>query len=231
MKAMIFAAGLGTRLRPLTNDLPKALVPYKGKPLLQIVIEKLSKQGVTDFVINVHYFAEKIIRFLNKNENFGQNIEISHEKDSLLETGGGLFYAKKYFSYEDFIIHNVDILSDIDIAKFYDYHKNNNSIVTLAVQKRDSSKMLYFNEQDKCLCKWKNEKTLEEKISRQCNNALPFAFSGIHVVNTKIFDFMNSGAYSIIETYLKAAKTEKITFFDHSNTFWRDMGRPENFID
>lgn len=228
MKAMIFAAGLGTRLRPLTNDKPKALVPYKGKPLIQIVIENLKRQGIDEFVVNVHHFAPKVIDFITEMNNFNAKIQISDETDILLETGGGLHKASKYLKNNTFLIYNVDILSNINIKSLIEHHKKSNSIATLAVQKRESSKRLYFNN-DGFLVKWKNEKTGEEKISRQCNKSLPFAFSGIHVVEPKIFNYMEHGVYSIIETYLLVAKTQKITFFDHTNTLWRDMGKPESF--
>ena len=226
---MIFAAGLGTRLRPLTNDIPKALVPYKGKPLLQLVIENISSYGFDEIIVNVHHFAPKVVDFLEKNDFFGKNIIISDETDLLRDTGGGLFYAKKYFKYEPFLVHNVDILSSLNLKKLYNNHLKNNSIATLAVQNRESSRRLYFNDNNE-LCKWKNELTGEEKPARNCQNSpKPYAFSGIQVISPKFFNYMQSGVYSIIETYLLAAKTEKITFFDHSGEDWADMGRPENF--
>lgn len=228
MKGMIFAAGLGTRLYPITKSIPKALAQYNNKPLLQHVIEKITKAGFDEIIVNVHHFAQKVIEFL-ENNNFHQNIIISEETDLLLETGGGLFKAAKYFRNEAFLVHNVDILSDIDLRQMYEYHLKNNSIATLAVQNRESGKRLYFNEEN-ALCKWKNEKTGEEKPARNCGvNAKPFAFSGIHVIDSKIFSFMHEGKYSIIDTYLKAAQTEKITFFDHTGGKWADMGKPESF--
>lgn len=229
MKAMIFAAGLGTRLRPLTNNLPKALVPYKGKPLLQVVIEKLKSFGFDTLIINVHHFADKIIDFLEKNNYFDTEIIISDERRKLLDTGGGLYFARKYFD-EDFLIHNVDIISDIDLKKLAEYHKKNTFLATLAVQNRASNKKLYFDSENN-LCKWKNEITAEEKIARNCQISRGFAFSGIHFVSPRIFEYMSNGVYSIIETYLKAAVNENIKCFDHSDDFWRDMGKPESFLD
>jgi len=231
MKALIFAAGLGTRLSPLTKDKPKALVPYKGKPLLQIVIEKLATFGINEFVVNVHHFAPKVKQFLEENNNFGQKIEISDETNLLLETGGGLQKASVFLKNEPFLVHNVDILSDINITELIKHHNKSNAIATLAVQNRPSWKRLYFDQNDGYLCKWKNERTGEEKPVRSCSKASPFAFSGIHVINPEIFNFMKPGAYSIIDTYLQVAETEKITFFNHDKTFWRDMGRPESFVD
>jgi len=226
---MIFAAGLGTRLKHLTNDIPKALVPYKGKPLLQITIENLKAQGFDDIIVNVHHFSQKIKFFLNDNNNFDTKITISDETDKLLETGGGLFYASKLFDNKPFLVHNVDILSSIDLKELYNFHINSNATATLAVQNRNSSKKLYFSKKG-YLCKWKNEKTGEEKISLNEKNTIPFAFSGIHIINPKLFNFMQAGKYSIIETYLKCAKTEKINYFDHTNDSWRDMGTPESFL-
>lgn len=229
MKAMIFAAGLGTRLSPFTNDKPKALVPYNGIPLLQIVIQNLAKQGINEFIINIHHFASKVKNFLAENNNFNQTVTISDETDLLLETGGGLQKVANLLDDSPFLVHNVDILSDINIKQLINKHLKNNALATLAVQNRKSSKKLYFNKTDGFLCKWKNEKTNQEKHARKCENPIPFAFSGIHVIDPKIFEYMKPGVYSIIDTYLTAAKFEKITFFDHSNTFWRDMGKPESF--
>ncbi len=229
MKAMIFAAGLGTRLKLLTNNIPKALVPYKNKPLLQIVIEHVSKFGFDDIIINVHHFADKVIKFLDDNDNFNLKISISDESDLLLETGGGLFKAKDFFDDNPFLVYNVDILSTINLKNLYNYHIENKSFVTLAVQNRNSDKKLYFND-NKELCFWKNEKTGKIKPAKKCLSIpKPFAFSGIHIINPKIFNYMQSGVYSIIDTYLKVAKKEKIIYFDHSNDEWKDMGKPENF--
>ncbi len=230
MKAMILSAGLGTRLRPLTNDKPKALVEYKSKPLLEIVIKKLINQGFNEFVINIHHFGQKIIDFLSKKNYFNKKIIISDERNKLLDTGGGIYKAKDFFKDEDFLVHNVDILSDINIKNIYKKHKKTKSLATLAVQKRKSSKKLYFNDNDESLCKWKNEKTGEEKTAKTCKKEKTgFAFSGIHLLNTQIFEYMQPGVYSIIDTYLLAAKKNKITFFDHSTDFWRDMGKRSSF--
>ncbi len=229
MKAMIFAAGLGTRLRPLTNNLPKALVPYKGKPLLQIVIENLKIYGFDTLIINVHHFADKIIEFLEKNDYFNTKIIISDERNKLMDTGGGLYFARKYFD-DDFLIHNVDIISDINLKKLADFHKKYSPLATLAVQDRESNKKLYFDTRNN-LCKWKNEVTGEEKIARNCDKSVGFAFSGIHFVSPRIFKYMSEGVYSIIDTYLKAAENEEIKYFDHTGDSWRDMGKPESFSD
>lgn len=223
MKAIIFSAGLGTRLKPLTNDKPKALVMYEGKTLLQRAIEKLSRAGFEELVVNVHHFSEQIIEFLNDNDNFGQKIHISDETDSLLDTGGGLYKASKYFD-EPFLLYNVDIFSDINLREMFAYHTGSDNLATLAVQSRLSNKRLYFDRSTMSLCKWRNEVTGEEKVVRNSHSCISFAFSGIHVASPQLFDFMESGKYSIIDTYLLAAKTAKISYFDHSSGFWRDMG-------
>jgi NDP-sugar pyrophosphorylase family protein len=229
MKAMIFAAGLGTRLKPLTNNLPKALVEYKGKSLLQITIEKLIEVNISEVIINIHHFGDKVINFLKENKNFGLKIHISDEQNLLLDTGGGLKKAEIFFSDAPFLIHNVDIISTLNIKEFIKNH-NQNNLATLAVQKRKSNKYLYFDE-NQYLCKWKDVKTGEEIISRDNTQKLiPLAFSGIHIINPEIFKFMQNGVYSIIKTYLELAKTHKITYFDHSNDEWSDMGKPECFI-
>jgi len=229
MKAMIFAAGLGTRLKPLTDNLPKALVSFRGKSLLQITIEKLKKAGFTEIVVNVHHFADKVVDFLKKNNNFDIKIHISDERELLLDTGGGLQKAKEYFVDEPFLVHNVDIISSLNISEFIKNHDNNN-LATLAVQKRNSNKYLFFDEKQ-YLCKWKDINTGDEIISRDnFENIFPYAFSGIHIINPIIFQYMQSGVYSIIKTYLELAKTHKITYFDHSADEWSDMGKPECFI-
>lgn len=231
MKAMIFAAGLGTRLKPMTDNLPKALVIYKSKPLLQYIIEKIAALGINDIVVNVHHFGVLIQDFLAQNKNFGLNILLSDERDLLLDTGGGLFKAQNFLANDNFIVHNVDIMSELNLNSLIEHHINSDSLATLAVQNRKTDKRLYFDNETKSLTKWKNEITGQEKIAQNAEKLTGFAYSGIFVAEPKIFQFMHSGVYSIIDTFLKAAQTEKITYFDHSGTFWRDMGKPESFLD
>lgn len=231
MKAMIFAAGLGTRLQPITNNIPKALVPYKNKPLLQITIEKLIDAGINEIIINVHHFSNQIIDFLYKNNNFNAKIIISDETNQLLDTGGGLFNAKDFLNNSNFLVHNVDIISDLNLNELIEHHYNSQSIATLAVQDRHSDKKLYFDTQSNCLCFWRNEHTGQEKKARKCTKTQGFAYSGIFVANSNIFNFMQEGVYSIIDTFLLVAQNNKISYFDHSNTFWRDMGKPASFLD
>ncbi len=231
MKAMIFAAGLGTRLRPLTNDRPKALVEYRGKPLLQHVLERLKSYGFTDIVINIHHFAGQIIEFLENNRNFGLNIKISDERDSLLDTGGGLYKAKDLLGTDEpFLVHNVDIISDLDLGTFYRSFNPARQIALLATGDRQSDRKLIFSQKTGYLCGWKNLKTGEQIIARKdCPAPLELAFNGIHVISPRIFNYMQPGKYSIIKTYLEIAGKENIGYYLHTGQ-WKDMGRPEAFV-
>ena len=224
---MIFAAGLGTRLRPHTNDRPKALVEVGGKTLLQHVIERLKNAGVSEVIINVHHFADKVEDYLKSKEDFGLKIHISDERDLLLETGGGLKKAQKYLDgNEPFIVHNTDILTDFDLRKMYEESLNNQAIATLAVRNRDTSRYLLFSKKTKKLTGWKNIKTGEIKNARRAKNPLSLAFSGVSVLHPRIFDFMlDEAAFSVIPVLLKAAETENIFSFQHDDSFWLDVGK------
>ncbi len=229
MKAMILAAGKGTRLQPLTNDRPKALVEIQGKPLLEIILLKLKKSGFTDIIINVHHFAEQIIDFVNKND-FGINIEISDEREKLLDSGGGILKAKDFFVGEKaFLVHNVDILSDLDLFALYDAHINSPAIATLAVKERPTSRQLIFDLEGK-LCQWKNVQTGEIKQAVEpFGAAIPYAFSGIYMLSTDIFKHMpNKQVFSIIDVFLQLAKENHlIRAYVHNYSKWYDMGRYE----
>jgi len=233
MKVLIFAAGLGTRLKHLTKNKPKALVEFNGKPILEHLILKLKTQGFNDFVINVHHFANQIETFLKENEYFNSSFEISDEREMLLETGGGLLKAKPFLlNSENFIIYNADIFSDINLAKLVSEHKKNKALATLAVQERETSRKLIFNEENE-LCQWKNFKTNEIKIAKETNSKLTaWAFTGIHIVNNQIFKHITeTGKFSIIDLYLRLAKNHKISAYESNHTFWFDLGKPENIKD
>ena len=223
---MILAAGKGTRLQPLTNNIPKALVEIHGKPLLDIVINKLKNYGFTDVIVNIHHFADKIIDYIEQ-KDFGINIEISDERDQLLDTGGGILKAKWFFEGTDaFLVYNVDILSDINLYDLYKAHVNSNAIATMAVKKRHTSRQLLFDSEG-FLCQWKNVETGEIKTARAALGELnPLAFSGIHVLDTKIFDhIVETGRFSIIDTYLRLANSFDIKSYIHNHSKWFDMGR------
>ncbi|MFV0192874.1 nucleotidyltransferase family protein [Empedobacter falsenii] len=231
MKAMIFAAGLGTRLKPFTENHPKALAIVNGKPLLQRNIEYLKSFGIDEIVINVHHFADQIIEFLEENNYFGIKITISDETDQVLETGGGLVKAKTNFD-EDFLVMNVDILTDLHLTNFIKAHQENKALVTLAVSDRNSSRKLYFNDK-KELKGWQNLKTQEEiKAVDSLDGLNDLAFSGIHVINPALFDkITETGKFSIMKVYMDLMKTESIIGFDHSGGILIDVGRPESVLE
>lgn len=227
MKALIFAAGKGTRLKPFTDSHPKALVEVNGIPLLERNIKYLQKYGINDFVINIHHFGNQIIEFLNKNNNFNSKISISEEKDELLETGGGLLFAQKHLENEEnFLIMNADILTDLPLDEFIKEHQNKRNYVTLAVSDRKSSRKLLFND-EKILRGWLNVDSGEQKLAEFNKAFKPMAFSGIHCVNQSIFKkIKRRGKFSIMEEYLDMMKTETIEGFFH-NANLIDVGKPE----
>ena len=232
MKAMIFAAGLGSRLRPLTDNTPKALIPVGGKPMLEHVILKLKAAGFDQIVINIHHLGQQIVDFLNANNNFGVEIFISDESDYLLDTGGGIKKATSFLQGDEpFLVHNVDILSNVDLRKLYDTHVQNNPLVTLLVSQRKTSRYLLFNKENK-LCGWRNHATGEIKSyypdfdPSQYNE---FAFSGIHVLSPRILDEMEewTGKFSIINFYLSICAKNDIRAYESDHLQLLDIGKPE----
>ena len=234
MKAMILAAGLGTRLRPLTNDRPKALVEVGGRTLLEITLARLREFGVREVILNVHHFADMVVDYLKANNNFGMRIEISRE-EVLLDTGGGLKKAAWFFLEdasqldEPFILHNVDVISAIDLRSLMQSHTDRQALATLAVQDRETSRYLLFNEHGE-LCGRRSAGDQEPEMVRSARQTSALAFSGIHVISPRIFSRMTEeGAFSIITAYLReAAQGEKILSFRADEYYWRDLGRPEN---
>src|SRR6185312_9847400 len=193
MKAMILAAGLGTRLKPFTDKHPKALAIVNGKTLLQRNIEYLAKYDIEDVIINVHHFPEQIIKTIKKNNGFGSNITISDESKSILETGGGLKKAAWFFKDEDesFVVMNADVLTDMDLNEMIEQHNFIKPLATLAVTSRHTSRYFLFDEIPN-LCGWKNTNTGEQKISREANKYFEKAFSGIHIISPKIFSLIKT---------------------------------------
>lgn len=227
---MIFAAGLGARLKPLTDVKPKALVEVKNIPLLEIAINKLITFGFDEIIINVHHFADMIIDFLKSKNNFGIRIEISDERDLLLNTGGGLKKASWFFDNgKPFLVYNVDILSDIDLQKMYQFHQESNSIATLAVRNRSTQRYLLIGDEN-LLCGWQNIKSGEIKNARQTISSLhQLAYSGIQIINPNVFSLMpDDKVFSIIDFYLSIAAKERITAFNHDETYWLDLGKIES---
>lgn len=228
MKAMIFAAGFGTRLKPFTLKHPKALCPVNGVPLLERNILYLKSFGITDLVINVHYFADQITSFLAKNNQFGCNIQISDETDAILETGGGLLKARPFLEDATFVVMNVDILTDLKLDQMILTHKESKALVTLAVSDRESSRKLLFND-DHLLSGWKNLSSNETRITREEKSYKEMAFSGVHLIDPKLFNLLEEqGKFSIIQPYLNLSKTNKIVSFNHSGGILIDVGRPES---
>lgn len=233
MKAMILAAGLGTRLRPLTDNLPKALVEINGHTLLEITLKRLESFGVREVVVNVHHHAEKIVEYLKSKSNFGMHIAISREADLLLDTGGGLKKAAWFFlennSPDPFLLHNVDVLSNIDLRRMAEAHKEKGTLVTLAVQERKSSRQLLFDE-DGLLCGRRKGAGSSDEIVRSSTTLQPLAFAGIHVISPRLLKLITEeGAFSIIDTYLRLAGAgEKISSFGTDQYYWRDLGRRED---
>lgn len=226
---MLLAAGLGTRLKPFTDQHPKALMKVNGKPLLQRNIEYLKKIGFSEFVINVHHFADQIQEFLKENESFGVQIQISDESEEVLETGGGLVKAKKLLGDESFLVMNADILTDLNMEDFIQFHYQNQPLVSLAVSNRESSRKLLFQDNNK-LRGWKNFTTNEEIIVSE-ENLVEKAFSGIHLINPRIFSLMpTTGKFSIMKVYMELMKNESILGFDHSGGKFVDVGRIESVL-
>jgi NDP-sugar pyrophosphorylase family protein len=215
MKAMVLAAGLGTRLRPLTDTRPKALVETGGRTLLEITLERLRASGVGDVIINVHHFADMMLEYLKEKNNFGMRIEISRE-ESLLDTGGGLKKAAWFFrdDTEPFLLHNVDVISTIDLHRMTDHHNRHAALATLAVRHRRTSRPLAF------------DKHLVLK-----GRGPGLAFSGIHVISPRLLPMLTEdGAFSIIDAYVRlASQGERILGFRADEYDWRDLGRLEEF--
>jgi NDP-sugar pyrophosphorylase family protein len=233
MKGMVLAAGLGTRLRPLTNDRPKALVEICGKTLLEITLERLRSFGVNEVIVNVHHFAEMVVGYLKSRNNFGMRIEISREDDLLLDTGGGLKKAGCFFlegeADEPFLLHNVDVISTIDLARMVEVHRKSGALATLAVQERKSSRQLLFDANGQ-LSGRRTGRDAADEIVRSASSLQPLAFSGIHVISPRLLKLITEeGAFSIIDTYLRLAEAgETIQAFRADEYYWRDLGTPEN---
>ena len=231
MKAMIFAAGLGTRLKPLTDHMPKALVPVAGKPMLEHVIRKLIASGCDEIVINVHHFADQIIDFVKANNNFGITIHISDETDMLLDTGGGIKKASSFFN-EPFLIHNVDILSNVDLKSLYEYHLTSGNDATLLVSPRKTVRYLLFDEENQ-LCGWVNKDTLQTKpegFVYQPEVQKEYAFSGIHIVSPSLFNYMGenwTGKFPIMDFYLLTCQEAKLGGYAKEDLQLIDIGKPE----
>jgi mannose-1-phosphate guanylyltransferase len=233
MKAMILAAGLGTRLRPLTNDRPKALVEVGGRTLLEITLARLREFGVRQVIVNVHHFADMVLDYLKRNDNFGLRVEVSRE-EVLLDTGGGLKKAAWFFLQdsdvdEPFILHNVDVISTIDLGRMVQVHEENGALATLAVQERETSRYLLFDEEGR-LCGRRTAHDQTAELVRPAQKVHAWAFSGVHVISPRLLRMMKEeGTLSIIDSYMPlAAQDEKIIAFRADEYYWRDLGKVES---
>jgi mannose-1-phosphate guanylyltransferase len=230
MKAMVLAAGLGTRLRPLTNDRPKALVNVASRTLLEITLTRLKEFGVRDIIVNVHHFADMIVAYLRANDNFGLHIEISRE-EILLDTGGGLKKAGWFFlgDSEPFLLHNVDVISTIDLNEMLRSHNDHRSLATLAVKDRPTSRYLLFDEHQE-LCGRRLVKAQKLEVVRPSQPRVELAFSGVHAISPRLISMLTGeGAFSIIDSYLDlAGRGERIFGFRADSYDWRDLGTVES---
>jgi len=231
MKAMIFAAGLGTRLGSLTETRPKALVEVYGKTMLEQVVEYLKGFGIGDIIINTHHFGDMITEFVRKKNHFGIHIEFSDERDELMDTGGGLIKASHFFKDgKPFIAHNVDVLSKTDLNKLLEQHNNSNALATLVVKKRNTSRYLLTDKKG-FICGWRNTKTSEEIVVKEADELNDIAFSGIQLIDPEVFNYNKLfGKFSLTKMYLELAKTQNIgTYIDEGP--WFDLGSPENITE
>ena len=229
--AMVFAAGLGTRLYPLTKDRPKALVEIHGKTLLETVIQRIIDSGIRHIVVNVHHFSDLMKEYL-ATHSFDSDIRISDETDFLLDTGGGLKFAEPLFGSADHILlHNVDILSDINLNQLIEQHITNNAIATLAVRERVTSRYLIFERATMQLCGWETVKTGEQRMEVPCTAGVPLGFSGIHVVRRDILNHIPSGQkLSMTPLYLDLAAQHPIYGYLHQNDQWMDVGKYDDVV-
>lgn len=225
-RAMILAAGLGTRFKPWTDRHPKALAPVNGKSLLQRNIEYLQRYGIREIVVNVHHFAEQIIEALRAGKGWGSEIMISDETEAVLETGGGLKKARPWLENAPFVLMNVDILTDMDLGGMIEDHFKHHPLATLAVTDRNTSRYFLFDERDE-LCGWRNVQSGQERLARPAGASRQKAFSGIHVIDPAIFDLIRlDGKFSMVDLYLDLAATQTIRGYDHSHSKLIDVGKP-----
>ncbi|MBN3033979.1 MAG: nucleotidyltransferase family protein [Bacteroidales bacterium] len=230
MKAMILSAGLGTRLRPFTDALPKALIPYHGIPMIERVIHRLINEGFNEIIINIHHFADQIREFIAQKDHFGVRIEFSDETERLLDTGGGLINASWFFDdQKPFLVHNVDISTDLSLREMYHFHCSGTNLATLAVKKRISNRYLLFDEEG-WLSGWEHVATGEKIITRPYRGHLEhLAFSGIQVISPELFPLVKAReVFSLVELYLRLSEENRIGYYSHDHSEWLDLGKIEN---
>jgi NDP-sugar pyrophosphorylase family protein len=228
MKAMIFAAGLGKRLGSITQKIPKALVDINGKTALHIAVERCAAHGFNDIIINVHHFADLVEAEVAKLNKMGFRISVSDERDMLLENGGGLYKARRFFDNSPFLLYNVDIISDLDLSALFRMHKDRKGLATLAVRNRPGKRFLLVDRNGQ-LRGWRNVATGEEILAGNTEEKLiEIAFSSMHIVEPEIFNYMSEGIYTMIDLYLRLAADHKIYTLKHDDGYWVDVGTPES---
>jgi len=228
MKAMIFAAGMGKRLGTITQNIPKALVDINGKTVLQLAVEKCTASGFNDIIINVHHFADLVEEEVMRLNNKGFNISVSDERDMLLENGGGLYKARKFFDNNPFLLYNVDIISDLDLSALYRLHTEKKCLAALAVRNRPGNRFLLVDSQGQ-LRGWRNRSTGEQILTGLTEEELTeIAFSSMHIVEPEIFNYMSEGIYTMIDLYLRLAGEHTIYTLKHDEGYWVDIGTPES---
>jgi NDP-sugar pyrophosphorylase family protein len=228
-KAMVLAAGMGTRLRDLTRNKPKALVEYKGKTLLEIVLRRLIHHGFRDIIINVHHFPEQIIDFVESKRNFGIDIRFSDEAQRLLDTGGGIRKASWFFGDDHVLIHNVDVYTDLNLDELYNLHVSSGNLATLAVKDRTTTRP-FLVDHDQLLCGWENLLTGEKIISRNGKDLERIAYSGIAVFSPDFIQMLPQiDVFPLVPELLRISGANEIKLFPHSGV-WKDMGKPEEYI-
>ncbi len=226
---MILAAGVGSRLRPLTDKTPKALLKFKGKTMLEHVIDQLGNYGISEIIVNLHHHADMVEDYVVENRNFGMKIAFSSERERLMDTGGGIMKARWFLDGAPFIVHNVDVRTDLDLAGLYQAHMKTRPLATLAVSDRETSRNLLVDEGGQ-LCGWRNNKTGEEIITRVKKGMKPVAFSAVHVIEPAIFELLDhEKPFSMTDAYLSLAAENEIMTYDHSGGAWTDMASPGNF--
>jgi NDP-sugar pyrophosphorylase family protein len=228
MKAMILAAGLGKRLGKITESIPKALVDINGKTALQIAVEKCSAHGFNDIIVNVHHFADMVEEEVKRLKHMGFSVNISDERDMLLETGGGLYNARSFFDKKPFLIYNVDIVSDLNLSDLYEYHLLRKGLATLAVRHRPGNRFFLIDSSG-IIRGWRNNATGEQILTREVAESLSeIAFSGVHIIEPVIFNYMDRGTYTLTSLYLKLAVAHDIFTFTDDTGYWGDIGTPES---
>lgn len=227
MKAMIFAAGKGTRLGIITESMPKALVDINGKTALRLAIENCVSHGFDRLIVNVHHFPGMVQAEIEKLKKAGYDLSVSDEKEQLLETGGGLYKARHFFDKDPFLVYNVDIVTSFNLTSLYQYHLSKKGLATLAVRSRTGNRF-FLVDRNGILCGWRNATTGEEIIITKKDKLTEAGFTGIHVIDPEIFRYMEEGVYSMTTLYLRLARKHRIYTYQDDSGFWGDIGTPES---